>query len=55
MTKLIILLIIPIGYYTITYGINVWKNEKNVLGGAAVIALSTLSTLVSIIFIIIRS
>ena len=54
MIYLVILFILIANYYTLTYGINVWKNEKNTMGGFAIIFLVILSTVAPIIFFIIR-
>jgi hypothetical protein len=55
MIYLVITLILISGYYTLTYGISVWKNENNALGGMAVITLATLATVISVIFLIVRA
>jgi hypothetical protein len=54
MIYLVIVFVLIVNYYTLTYGVNVWKNEKNTMGGFAVIFLAILSTAASIIFLAIR-
>ena len=43
------------GYYTLTYGVSQWKNEKNKLGGSATIALAVVGTVASIIALFITT
>jgi hypothetical protein len=39
------------GYYTLSYGITILKEDKNLLGGIATITLAILSTISTIYFI----
>lgn len=54
MIYIIILFLLLVGYYTITYGINIWISEKNKLGGTAVMTLSVLAVVITISFLLIR-
>jgi hypothetical protein len=43
------LFILCSGYYTLTYGISLWKDENNKLGGFGVSLLAVIGTVVPII------
>lgn len=43
------------GYHTLTYGISVWKNQKNKLGGFSVILFSLVGTIVPMIVLFIKA
>lgn len=42
------------GYYCLTYGISLWKAEKNKLGGFGVILAAMMGTIVPVIYILIK-
>lgn len=52
MRYILMLFMLGSSYYTLTYGLHIWKKEKNKLGGAAVMCLAVLSTLVPSIVLI---
>ncbi len=43
------------GYYTLTYGLYIWKKDKNRLGGAGTIAFAVIGTLAPIFVLYYRS
>lgn len=42
------------GYYCLTYGISLWKVEKNKLGGFGAILAATLGTIVPILYMLLK-
>jgi ABC-type maltose transport system permease subunit len=42
------------GYYTLTYGISIYKEDSNKLGGYASIAVAVLGTLLPIIILFLK-
>ncbi|PYG87397.1 uncharacterized protein DUF3953 [Ruminiclostridium sufflavum DSM 19573] len=46
--------IICSGYYTLTFGINMWKQDNNKLGGFGAIFLALISTIVPVAVIYIK-
>jgi hypothetical protein len=53
MIYVLAILILASGYYTLTYGLNLLKEDNNILGGCAVIVLTAVSTLLPIIILFI--
>lgn len=46
--------ILASGYYTLTYGISIYKEDNNKLGGSAAIAVALAGTLIPIIILFIK-
>jgi hypothetical protein len=46
MMYLFIIFMLCCGYYSFTYGVNLWRKDKNRLGGMAMIILSIIGTLI---------
>ncbi len=42
------------GYYSMTYGISLWKNERNKLGGFGAILAAATGTIVPVLFILLK-
>lgn len=55
MIYIVAIFILCSGYYTMTYGINLWKNEKNKLGGLGAIFLSIVGSVFPIFFLFSKS
>lgn len=49
MIYILFLFIIGSNYYTLTYGIYLWKNENNKLGSIGTIAIAIIGTIVPIV------
>lgn len=43
------------GYYTLTYGISLWRDDKNKLGGFGAAAVAILGTVVPIVVLYMKS
>ncbi|MCX7711175.1 MAG: hypothetical protein N2484_15160 [Clostridia bacterium] len=43
------LLVLCSGYYTFTYGVNLWREDKNRLGGIGTVFIAVLGTIVPIV------
>jgi hypothetical protein len=43
------------GYYSLTYGVNLYIKEKNKLAGIAMISLSVLGTLIPAVVMVVKS
>jgi len=43
------------GYYSFTYGVCLWRKERNRLGGSAIILLSVFSTLIPIFVMFLKA
>ena len=54
MTYVFAILMLMIGYYTLTFGISLWKNDKNRLGGAGAIIMAVVGTLIPIIVLFVK-
>lgn len=54
MIYVLTLFMLGAGYYTLTFGINLWKNEKNKLGGFGAVALAVIGTIVPLIVMFIK-
>ena len=54
MLYIVAVFLLATGYYSFTYGISVWKNENNKLGGIFVVLLSLVGTLFPLIVLFIR-
>lgn len=54
MKYLIILFMLCSGYYCLTYGISLWKAEKNKLGGFGAILAAAIGTIVPIIYMLFK-
>jgi hypothetical protein len=54
MIYLLCLFIIGSGYYTTTYGVHLWKNENNKLGGVGTIIIAVVGTIVPIIVLFVK-
>jgi len=54
MIYIVAVFLLAAGYYSFTYGISVWKNENNKLGGIFVVLLSLVGTLFPLIVLFIR-
>ncbi len=37
------------GYYTLTYGVSLWKDDKNKLGGAGTVIIAIVGTIAPIV------
>lgn len=48
------LFIICSGYYTLTFGITMWKQENNRLGGFGAVSLAVLGTIVPLLVMFIK-
>lgn len=54
MIYVLVLFIICSGYYTLTFGIYMWKQENNSLGGFGAISLAVIGTIAPIIVLFIK-
>lgn len=54
MLYLLCLFIIVCNYYTLTYGIYLWKNENNKLGSIGTIAIAIIGTIAPIVVAFIK-
>lgn len=54
MEYIVIILIIISEYYTVTYGITLYKKHKNKLGGLAALFLALSSAIISIVLVFIK-
>lgn len=54
MKFLMMLMIVGLGYYSLTYGIYLWKNESSKLPGIGVLLISVLGIVVPIIMLYLR-
>lgn len=50
----LIVFIIGAGYYTLTFGINLWKNENNKLGGFGAGLIAIAGTIIPIIVMFLK-
>lgn len=55
MNYILYVLILASGYYTFTFGADLWSNKKNKLGGAAVIAASAAGSIFPIVVLFMKS
>lgn len=55
MIYLLLVLMAGSGYYTFTYGISLWRDDKNKLGGFAAAALAVVATIVPGVVLFIKS
>lgn len=55
MIYLFILFIFGCGYYTLTYGMSLWKEDNNKLGAVAAIAFAVVGTILPSIVLIVKS
>lgn len=55
MIYLLVLFMACCGYYTFTYGISLWRDEKNKLGGFAAAALAAVGTIAPGIVLFMKS
>ena len=42
------------GYYTLTFGLSMWKKDRNRLGGAAAVAFAAIGTLAPIVVLFLK-
>jgi len=54
MIYLLGIFILCAGFYTLTYGLSLWNDDRNKLGGFGAILIAILGTLLPIAFLIIR-
>lgn len=54
MIYILFLFIIVSNYYTLTYGVYLWKNENNKLGSVGTIAIAVIGTIVPILVVFIK-
>ena len=54
MIYILSLFIVCAGYYTLTFGITMWKQENNKLGGLGAVILAIIGTIVPIIVLFIK-
>lgn len=54
MIYILFLFIIGLNYYTLTYGIYLWKSENNKLGSVGTIAIAVIATIVPILVAFIK-
>ena len=55
MNYLFVLFMLCCGYYTATYGMSLWKEDKNKLGGAAAVAFAVVGTVLPSVILLARS
>ncbi len=48
------IIILGVGYHTLTYGLSLWKDDKNKLGSSGAILIAILGTIGSLVFMWIR-
>lgn len=49
------LVMLIFGYHCFTYGISLWKNDKNKLGAVGTIMVATIGTIVPIVALFVKS
>lgn len=49
MTYIITIIMLMIGYYTLTFGISLWRDDKNKLGSIGAIIIALAGTLVPVV------
>lgn len=54
MVYLLAFLMLLAGYYTVSYGVTLYKEEDNRLGGAATVVIALLGTITPIIILFMR-
>lgn len=54
MSYIVVFFILCAGYYALTYGISLWKNEANKLGGFGAILAAAIGTIAPILFILLK-
>ncbi len=54
MIYILVIFMLCCGYYTFTYGISIWKNEKNKLASIGTIAMAIIGVVLPIIVLFIK-
>lgn len=49
MIHIFTVLMLCAGYYTLTYGLSLWRDDKNKLGGAATIIIAVIGTIAPVV------
>ena len=54
MVYILIIFMLLAGYYSLTYGVSLWRDDQKILGSIGVILISVLGTIIPIVFLIIK-
>ncbi len=54
MAYILMIFMLMAGYYSLTYGVSLWRDDRLILGSIGVIVISVLGTTIPIIFLFIK-
>lgn len=54
MVYIVMILMLLIGYYTLTFGISLWRDSNNKLGSVGAIIIAVLGTIVPIVVMFVK-
>ncbi len=54
MVYVMMIFMLMAGYYSLTYGVSLWRDDRKILGSIGVIMISVVGTIIPIVFLIIK-